>query len=114
VDPFAARTSLSIVQALRGRTVLLTGATGFLGKIILEKILRSAPDVARVYVLVRPRKGSTADERMQSEIIQSEVRGTDRHRQAMRRERTNEQTSKRGTDEQASRCGGFWVPVARS
>jgi len=73
IDPFAAASNLSIVNALRGKTLLLTGATGFLGKIILEKILRSAPDVGRIYVLVRPRKGSTADERMQSEIIQSEV-----------------------------------------
>ena len=73
-DPFAyVGAHLSIIGCLRGRTVLLTGATGFLGKIILEKILRSAPDVERIYVLVRPRKGSTADERMQSEIIQSEV-----------------------------------------
>lgn len=74
MDPFAnIGASLSIVGSLRGRTILLTGATGFLGKIILEKILRSAPDVERIYVLVRPRKGSTADERMQAEIIQSEV-----------------------------------------
>ncbi len=74
IDPFASLTSLlSIIDTLRGKTLLLTGATGFLGKIILEKILRSSPDIQRIYVLVRPRKGSTADERMQSEIIQSEV-----------------------------------------
>ena len=46
---------------------------GFLGKIVLEKILRSIPDVAQVYVLVRPRKGSSADERMHAEVISSEV-----------------------------------------
>ena len=38
---------------------------GFLGKVVIEKILRSVPKVNKVYILVRPRKGSTSKERMQ-------------------------------------------------
>jgi thioester reductase-like protein len=39
-----------------GKTLLITGCTGFLGKVILEKILRCLPDVRRIYVMLRPRK----------------------------------------------------------
>ena len=34
----------------------LTGVTGFVGKVLLEKILRSAPGPAPIYVLIRPRR----------------------------------------------------------
>lgn len=42
-------------QYLRGKTVLITGATGFLGKVVVERLLRCAPDIARIYLLIRPR-----------------------------------------------------------
>jgi nucleoside-diphosphate-sugar epimerase len=44
---------LSIRQHLRGKTILLTGGTGFLGKVVLERLLRAAPDVERIYLLIR-------------------------------------------------------------
>ena len=46
---------LSIRGALTGKRVLLTGSTGFVAKAVLEKILRDVPEVAQVYLLVRPR-----------------------------------------------------------
>ncbi|GMS86918.1 hypothetical protein PENTCL1PPCAC_9093, partial [Pristionchus entomophagus] len=46
-----------------GRTVFLTGGSGFVGKVVIEKFLSAVPDVERIYVLVRPAKGKTADER---------------------------------------------------
>nr|XP_019525041.2 fatty acyl-CoA reductase wat-like [Aedes albopictus] len=48
----------------RGSTVLITGASGFLGQVLLEKILRSL-DVAKVYVMIRAKRNSSADERLQ-------------------------------------------------
>ncbi|XP_063241996.1 fatty acyl-CoA reductase wat-like isoform X5 [Bacillus rossius redtenbacheri] len=43
--------------------VFVTGGTGFLGKLTIEKILRSCPDVRKVYVLIRPKKGLSIEER---------------------------------------------------
>jgi hypothetical protein len=39
-----------------GVSVLLTGASGFLGKVFLEKLLWSCPGVQKVYVLIRARR----------------------------------------------------------
>lgn len=38
-----------------GRTLLLTGATGLVGRAVLETLLRLLPDVRRIHVLIRPR-----------------------------------------------------------
>lgn len=45
-----------------GIQVLLTGGTGFLGKEILSQAAED-PDIEVVYILVRPKKGLTAEER---------------------------------------------------
>jgi HAD superfamily hydrolase (TIGR01490 family) len=50
-------------QALHQAHVLLTGATGFVGQAVLEKLLSSYPDT-RVSVLVRPRGDLSADQRV--------------------------------------------------
>ena len=65
-----------IVNYLRGKTLLITGATGFLAKAVVEKILRCAPEVERIYLVVRSRRkkdGTTlsAAERVEDEILQS-------------------------------------------
>ena len=39
------------------RDVLVTGATGFMGKVLVEKLLRSIPDIGNVYILIRPKRG---------------------------------------------------------
>ncbi len=61
-----------------GQSVLLTGATGFLGKPVIEKLLRSCPDVGHIYVLIRPRRDGArgvvdAQTRFDREIITSGV-----------------------------------------
>jgi len=62
----------------QGKTIFLTGATGFLGKAVLEKILRSLPDCRRIYLLIRSRLGKdgnlvTAEERVREEIFGSRI-----------------------------------------
>ena len=62
----------SIRQHLRGKTILLTGGTGFLGKVIVERLLRAAPEIERIYLLIRPGRAS-AKGRFDDEIITSGV-----------------------------------------
>ncbi|KAH8347024.1 hypothetical protein KR059_004328 [Drosophila kikkawai] len=52
-----------IQKCFRGKTVFVTGATGFLGKVVIEKLLRTT-EVRRVYILVRPKRGVKIDERI--------------------------------------------------
>uniref|UniRef100_A0A3B5AKH6 Fatty acyl-CoA reductase n=1 Tax=Stegastes partitus TaxID=144197 RepID=A0A3B5AKH6_9TELE len=50
---------VNIPEYFAGKNVLISGATGFMGKVLLEKLLRSCPDVRCVYVLVRSKAGQT-------------------------------------------------------
>jgi nucleoside-diphosphate-sugar epimerase/polysaccharide pyruvyl transferase WcaK-like protein len=54
---------MSVREALAGRHLLLTGATGFVGKVLLERILVALPDT-RVTLLVRPGRAPSAAHRM--------------------------------------------------
>ncbi|KAF8356166.1 hypothetical protein PRIPAC_97789 [Pristionchus pacificus] len=56
-----------------GRTVFLTGGSGFVGKVVIEKFLHAIPDVKRLYVLVRPAKGKSAQERWEAIHTKSEI-----------------------------------------
>ncbi|XP_026684875.1 putative fatty acyl-CoA reductase CG5065 [Diaphorina citri] len=47
-----------------GRSVLVTGGTGFMGKVLLEKLLRSCPDIGKVYILCRAKRGLTPKARL--------------------------------------------------
>ena len=61
-----------LIKRLSGEKILLTGVTGFLAKAILEKILRAAPKVKRIYLLVRSRgPHKTAADRVEQEVLSS-------------------------------------------
>ncbi|XP_069759889.1 fatty acyl-CoA reductase 1 isoform X3 [Narcine bancroftii] len=54
----------SIATYYAGKNVLITGATGFMGKVLVEKLLRSCPKVKAIYILVRPKAGQSMQERV--------------------------------------------------
>jgi HAD superfamily hydrolase (TIGR01490 family) len=56
-------TARPIAEVLAGKRVLLTGATGFLGEALLERVLHDLPDTA-VTALVRPRGTLTGRDRI--------------------------------------------------
>ncbi|XP_055945954.1 fatty acyl-CoA reductase 1-like isoform X3 [Argiope bruennichi] len=47
----------SVSDFFKGRSVFLTGASGFLGTVILETLLRCCPGIASVYILLRSKRG---------------------------------------------------------
>ena len=62
---------LAIGRALSGRRFFVTGATGFLGTALVERILRSIPE-AEVAVLVRPGRRMSAAQRTAREIVKND------------------------------------------
>ncbi len=60
-----------IADALKGKTILVTGSTGFLGKSIVEKCLRSIPEIARINLAIRSSARRPALERLEREVLTS-------------------------------------------
>jgi alcohol-forming fatty acyl-CoA reductase len=60
----ATRAPGSIVAALSGKTILLTGVTGFLAQVVFERLLADFPET-RVALLVRSQTGATSRERVE-------------------------------------------------
>ena len=58
-------------DALSGRQFFITGATGFLGTALVERLLRTVPD-SRVVLLIRPGRRSTATQRAAKEILRND------------------------------------------
>jgi HAD superfamily hydrolase (TIGR01490 family) len=56
--------SLPLAQALSGKRILITGATGFVGEALVERLLFDTPE-AEVVLLVRPRGMTTAAQRVE-------------------------------------------------
>jgi alcohol-forming fatty acyl-CoA reductase len=60
-------------QESPGVRVLLTGCTGFVGKVVLEELLRRRAElgIEAVHLLIRPRRGRTAQERFDRDVATS-------------------------------------------
>ncbi|XP_037450093.1 probable fatty acyl-CoA reductase 4 [Triticum dicoccoides] len=63
----------NITEYFKNKSMLITGATGFLGKILVEKILRVQPDVKRIYLLVRAADAAAARQRVETEVVGKEL-----------------------------------------
>jgi len=48
----------------RGKSILITGSTGFLGKVLLHKLLRECHHIQKIYLLIRPKKGIAPKDRL--------------------------------------------------
>lgn len=61
-----------IKRFFAGSNIFITGVTGYLGKLVLEKLLRTCTDIRHIYVLVREKKGKDKQKRFE-EIFDSPV-----------------------------------------
>jgi long-chain acyl-CoA synthetase len=63
----------SVRETLRGKNILLIGATGFIGKVWLSNLLMDLPEIGRIYLLVRHNRTVTALQRFQRALEESPV-----------------------------------------
>lgn len=78
---------MSITDFFRGKVLLITGGTAFLGQPLIAKILTAIPDVEKIYLLIRSRtdaagKRTSAQERLENELLTSDVFATLRRQHA--------------------------------
>ncbi len=83
-----------IREALKGKRIFVTGATGFLGTNVVERLMRSVPDCDLV-LLVRPGRRSSVAARVKREILRNDV--FDRMRAELGDERFAEEAARRIT-----------------
>ncbi len=70
--PAPAGPAPDVAGALEGKRILITGATGFLGTNIVERLLRCVPD-CEVVLLIRPGRRSTVDQRLRREVLRNDA-----------------------------------------
>ncbi|XP_057456003.1 fatty acyl-CoA reductase 3-like [Lotus japonicus] len=63
----------SVIDFLQDKNVLVIGATGFLAKLFVEKVLRVQPNVKKLYLLLRASDAESATKRLHNEIIEKDL-----------------------------------------
>lgn len=63
---------LTVPKFYAGKCVFVTGATGFMGKVLIEKLLRCCPDIEQIYCLVRPKNSQDVQKRL-NELLDCKV-----------------------------------------
>lgn len=61
-----------IPEYFAGREVFITGATGFMGKVLVERLLWTCPEVSRLHLLMRRKRDVAPDKRLK-QLKQSQV-----------------------------------------
>lgn len=55
-----------------GRSIFVTGASGFLGKVLIEKLLHDCPKIKNIYILLRT-KGNTLAQTRLAQLLESQA-----------------------------------------
>ncbi|KAG7214158.1 hypothetical protein KM043_001508 [Ampulex compressa] len=73
-DPFHKSSNMvsEVQDFYAGKSIFITGGTGFLGLCLIEKLLRCVPGLKNIYLLIRPRKQKQIAERLE-ELIKNSV-----------------------------------------
>uniref|UniRef100_A0ACD5YCE4 Uncharacterized protein n=1 Tax=Avena sativa TaxID=4498 RepID=A0ACD5YCE4_AVESA len=73
----------AVVGFFQDKTILITGSTGFLGKLLVEKILRVQPCVKKLYLLVRAADDASAEQRILSQVLEKDLFNTLREKHGL-------------------------------
>ncbi|MEW5977171.1 MAG: SDR family oxidoreductase [Acidobacteriota bacterium] len=65
--------ALSVRQALSGKSLLIIGTTGFIGKVLLSILLEELPTAGRIILLIRRQGSRTALQRFEKFVAESPV-----------------------------------------
>ncbi|KAL3828426.1 hypothetical protein ACJIZ3_017228 [Penstemon smallii] len=63
---------IGIVDFFEGKNIFITGGTGLVGKVLVEKLLRST-SVAKIYILIKAKDEEAAFDRLTKEIMNSDL-----------------------------------------
>ncbi|KAK6928932.1 Fatty acyl-coenzyme A reductase, NAD-binding domain [Dillenia turbinata] len=66
---FASSPSQVRSPTLRGKKFLITGATGFIRKVLIKKILRTVPNAGKIFLLIKAKNKEATRKRSMGEII---------------------------------------------
>jgi len=50
----------SVQEFYKDKTIFITGGSGFMGKVLIEKLLYSCSDLKQIIMLMRNKRGKTA------------------------------------------------------
>mmetsp|Transcript_1347 Transcript_1347/g.2050 ORF Transcript_1347/g.2050 Transcript_1347/m.2050 type:complete len:612 (+) Transcript_1347:253-2088(+) len=62
----------SMISILSGCSILVTGGTGFLGRALIEKVLRCVPSIKKIYTIARPRKVGKSKRSAEEVVVSNE------------------------------------------
>ena len=100
---FEERSLIDVEKTFHQHEILLTGANGFLGKVIFGLLIDRYPGRRHVHVLIRPRGDRTPRERFEREVLDSPALREIVER--LGRERLAERTTVWGGDAGQPLCG---------
>lgn len=54
----------TIASFLSGKNIFITGATGFLGQCLIERLLNATNSIGKIYILIRAKHGFSPESRI--------------------------------------------------